>query len=402
MKSAPCGSRPPGMKGIAPPSRALRWAHGALRLLNSLLRRTRQRHRILLVRQGYVGDIIQTTALLRDLRQFWPDAHLMYMTGTGGAGALNGNADVREIVPYVRAPRIRLEELVGFVRRILSLRRRGVGLGISLNPGSWDALLLHLVGAERCVGFVEPGREFLLDECIVWDETKVVARQEHYDDLLRLLGLEPVCRQYELALPAESSCSEEVRRVLAASEPVVAIAPGGGYNPAGCAPYRQWPAERFAEVVTHFLSREGVRVILVGGHDDTEVARRVMNCCPDVATGALDDLTGRTSLAELGLLLSKADLLITNDSAPVWVAAAVRCSTVCIVGCNHPVVCTPLSSSFAAVSAQLPCSPCFSGAAVPKCQLPAQCLQNITVAQVLAAVRELEARRESNPGQGSR
>lgn len=362
-------------------------------MLNRCSRRTPGHgvRRILLVRKGYVGDVIQTTALLRDLREHYPEAHITYMTGPGGATVLEGNTCVDVIEPFVAVPAGRARGLLPFMRRMSALRGKRFDLGIALNPDSRDALLLHLVGAKRTVGFAEPGREFLLDECVLWDETKIMARQDHYDALLRLLGKEPACRRYEFTPSAAEGCSRTVKALLEAPERIVVVAPGGGHNPRGCAPYRQWPAERFAEAAGRLIAGDNGRAVIVGGREDAEVAGRALEAWPAATKHEVEDLTDRTTLYELGRLLARADILITNDSAPVWIAAAVDCPTVCIVGCNHPVVCRPLSGSFVAVSAGLPCCPCFRGATVPTCPVPPDCLDAISVDQVVGAVGALPA-----------
>jgi ADP-heptose:LPS heptosyltransferase len=136
------------------------------------------------------------------------------------------------------------------------------------------------------------------------------------------------------------------------------------------------------------------------------VAEQVGAALPAEARGRVHDLTGQTSLAEMGAVLARAWVLIANDSAPVWIAAAVGCPVVSIFGCNHPANHRPLVAAYAALHGEATCHPCFSGARPPSCPLPARCLEQITPAQVATAAREVAApaagATEDNPDRSAR
>jgi lipopolysaccharide heptosyltransferase II len=395
---------------LPPPSRGLRVVGRGLACVNRLGGRRADAaaapRKILVVRRGYVGDVIETTALLGDLRRAYPAAEIVYMTGAAGAQVLAGNQNVDRVVPYLDAPRrgaggpaSRRARAAEFCR----WRRERFDLGLCLSHNSRDALLLRLVGVGRAAGFVEPQREFLLDVPVTWDERELRAGQERYDELLRALGIEPAYRAYDF--PAAEVGEGRGSRLLPgwdpAERPLLVLAPGGGRHPAGAAPYRQWPPERFAELLC-ILQREGpAEIALVGDQEDAALARQVRAALPAELRDRVHDLTGQTTLPELGALLSRARLLVANDSAPVWIAAAVGCPVVSIFGCNHPANHRPLVAAYAAVHGEVPCHPCFSGARVPDCPLPARCLQAIAAAQVAEAARGVLAAAAGTASPGS-
>jgi ADP-heptose:LPS heptosyltransferase len=348
------------------------------------------------VRRGYVGDIIQTTALVADLREEYPQAEIVYMTGPAGVEVLRDNPAVDRTVAYVEQPERGRGGLLALRSALRALRRERFDLGLCLSHNSWDAVLLRLIGVAHAAGFAEPGREFLLDQALTWDERELRPAQERYDELLRSLGVTPRCRTYYF--PTEEDKEEVWTRLLPGVDPrpgfLMVIAPGGGRHPAGCAPYRQWPPERFAEVVSILSEEWQAEVCLIGDSEDAAVARRVLEAVGAGVRHHVHDLTGRTTLREVGALLTKARLLIANDSAPVWVAAAVGCPVLAIFGCNHPTNHRPLAAAYAAVSGSAPCHPCFSGAGVPACPLPPLCLEAVSVDDVTRRARGLLDRRQ--------
>ncbi|MFM8552671.1 MAG: glycosyltransferase family 9 protein, partial [Nitrospiraceae bacterium] len=98
------------------------------------------------------------------------------------------------------------------------------------------------------------------------------------------------------------------------------------------------------------------------------------------------DLTGQTQLGHLPALLQAASLLITNDSGPMHVAAAVGTPVVALFGPTNPVRTGPYGAGHRVLASRVPCSPCYSR----QCRhpVPLECLTNVSPAQVLEAVRE--------------
>ncbi len=110
---------------------------------------------------------------------------------------------------------------------------------------------------------------------------------------------------------------------LDASLPFVTISPGAS------SPSRRWPAERFAHLATRLYAATGMRSIIVGGPADASIGATISHEAP----GAVHDLTGQTSLAELACLLAGAALLVANDSGPAHLGAGVGTPTLVISAC---------------------------------------------------------------------
>ncbi|MBP9865623.1 MAG: glycosyltransferase family 9 protein, partial [Candidatus Omnitrophica bacterium] len=100
------------------------------------------------------------------------------------------------------------------------------------------------------------------------------------------------------------------------------------FNPSASCPSKIWPAERFAELADQLQTRYGAECLVIGTSGDRVLVKRVIQA----AKMPIRDLSGRLSIGMLGELLSRAKLLISNDSGPVHLANAVGLPVISIFG----------------------------------------------------------------------
>jgi heptosyltransferase-2 len=160
--------------------------------------------------------------------------------------------------------------------------------------------------------------------------------------------------------------------------PVVALCPGSTNSRA-----KRWPAERFAALADLLAERAGAQVVLVGAREELEVSRAVSSLTrrPPVL------LTGQTDLAQTAALLSVADLLVTNDTGPAHLAAAVSRPVVVIFGPTDPATTRPFSPLAELVREPPACAPCM----LRDCPIDHRCMTAVAPEAVYArAARALE------------
>ena len=159
---------------------------------------------------------------------------------------------------------------------------------------------------------------------------------------------------------------------------VLVLCVGAEYGPA-----KRWPAQHFAAVARHYRA-QGWQVWLLGSAKDAPVAAAVNAAADDGCV----DLAGRTDLGQACDLIAAADLVVSNDSGLMHVAAALGRPLVAVYGSSDPGFTPPLSDRARVLSLNLPCSPCFKR----ECPLGhLRCLNDLAPAQVLAAAAELLA-----------
>ncbi len=151
---------------------------------------------------------------------------------------------------------------------------------------------------------------------------------EYNLDLVRALGLPATALPWRFppfSREQADLCRLPELRGLQPSEPLITV------HPFSSNPQKRWPAERYRELIRRLALWGGVRIVVVGGAEERELASAVLP--PE--TPAVN-LVGRLTLRQLAALLQRARVLISNDSGPMHLAAAVGTRTIALFGFTHP------------------------------------------------------------------
>jgi heptosyltransferase-2 len=153
-----------------------------------------------------------------------------------------------------------------------------------------------------------------------------------------------------------------------AAAPLVLLCPGSVNSRA-----KRWPAERYAALADRFAEVGGT-VALIGSSDELEVTERV---CALTQRRPLV-LTGKTSVAEVTALIRIADVLITNDTGPAHIGAAVGTPTIVIFGPTNPLTTRPFGPSGVMIRHPPDCAPCM----LRDCPIDHRCMTAISPDEV--------------------
>ncbi|HWJ55662.1 MAG TPA: glycosyltransferase family 9 protein, partial [Vicinamibacterales bacterium] len=158
---------------------------------------------------------------------------------------------------------------------------------------------------------------------------------------------------------------------------------------------KQWDLDRFAAATTEIARAVGAAVVLSGAPGDAPLTAQVRAALP--ADIAVVDLTGRPDLLVLAAVLEGARLVLTGDTGPMHLAAAVRAPVVAVFGPSMPVRYAPRSTAHRVVRVDLWCAPCNMIRKPPaRCQgHTPDCLTGVTVDAVIAAALSLLAETEA-------
>jgi len=279
--------------------------------------------RVLVVRTDRLGETLLNLPVLHALRAAWPHAVLIVMVRPPIDELLVGQEDVDEVVvePSFRG---------AWWQRSWALSRLWRSWKIETilisNPKKEYHLAAWLAGIPIRVGYARKwGR--LLTHRIPNNRARGERHEVEYNlELVRPLGVEvPVAPQ--LRLPTVDSDESTARRLLAPLERagvdgVVAV------HPWTSNPTKQWPLERFRLLMQRLVERPRVGVVLIGGHEEQRLASSAFG---DSHPRVLN-LIGQTSLGELAACLHQVRALVSNDSGPMHVAAAVGTPVVALFG----------------------------------------------------------------------
>ncbi len=264
----------------------------------------------------------------------------------------------------------------GFRAAVAALRRERYREGVLMTPSFSAAWLFRWSGVRHLRGTDTDARGFLLADRIPREALKGRHRILQYR---LLLGQDPNGEPEVHPIRPRAEAVEEWRARFEGGKAV-------GLFPGSNAPSRRWAVERFRALAALLVER-GVRVAVLGGSTDRELTKEVAEGIPGVV-----DVGGRTDLPGLAALLAASDALVTNDTGPMHLAAAVGTPTVTLWGPSDPAEVRPVGARDVRVTgADLPCRPCFrnhcprSGRGTILQQAHKECMELIPLARVTEA-----------------
>jgi heptosyltransferase-1 len=353
--------------------------------------------RVLLLRLERIGDFLMTLGAIRAVRAALPEAEIDLVVGSW-------NEPLARLIPEIT----RIETLdaswlargaagtpgATLVQRAMDWRQRRYDLAINFEGDIRSHALMTLAGARRRVGHGHAGGGPLLTDVVAHDGRRHVA-----DNALALVEQAvdlppgslpgPFAAEGRWRLPVPDDARRGARAMLAQLSgrldgPHVAVhAPGGRL-------VKQWPVERFGEAAAALARELGASIVLTGAPgDETTVGdlERLLRA-RDVSVLRVQ---GAADLVMLAATLEQSRLLVTGDTGPMHLAAAVGTPVVAVFGPSMPWRYGPLVSAHRVVRVDLPCSPCNRIRRPPeRCQgrIP-ECLMAVGVAEVVEAGRSL-------------
>ena len=356
----------------------------------SLSLRPEKIERVVVRGVNWVGDAVMSVPALRELRRLFPRARLTLATRPWAEGIFAGADFIDDLLINDTSS----GKTSAVFREARAWRTQRFDLAV-LFPNSFaPALVAALARVSLRVGYATQGRAPLLTHRVGVPEWRGGRHEVFYylnlvAELEReLYGTATVeAREPDAMLSVTDARLREARLLLSENgarpgRPLVAICPGSTNSRA-----KRWPAERFAAVADKLMERTGAEVFLVGAAEELEISEEVarhMRARPVV-------LTGKTDLLQTTALLKASDLLVTNDTGPAHIAAAVGCPVVVIFGPTNPITTRPFSESAEVVRRPPDCAPCM----LRDCPIDHRCMTAITPEDVFErAARALELRQK--------
>lgn len=257
--------------------------------------------RILIIHTAFIGDIVLSTPLIKKLRDTYPKAEITYLTTPVGASILRNNPYLTHIIEYDK--RGEHKGLKGFWLIAKKLKMEAYNLVITPHRYLRSSCLTFLTGAPIRRGYDCATASFFYNEKIHYDKSK-----HEVEKLLAFVPKEEKNR-YEIELFPSEMEKERVNGLLKNREKnLVVIAPGSKWFT------KKWPLEYFNVVIKELERREDTTVVVVGGKEEM-----LLNI--PLSERSID-LRGKTTLLELAEVISRANIVVTNDSSPIHIASS--------------------------------------------------------------------------------
>jgi heptosyltransferase-2 len=368
--------------------------------------------RILVRGTNWLGDAVMTTPALMRLRERFPEVHITLLTPEKLRDLWLAHPAVNEIISPVPG-----ENVFSVGRK---LRAGNFDLALVLPNSPRSALEVWLAGIPQRIGCARPWRNFFLTSAVASRASAVRMHKRSVNEIKRLAdtadqsrtGVSPVRAGGTPALLSNAHQIHEYLHLVAALganpeplPPQLVVTPGEieavkkkfglseikrplfGLNPgAEYGPAKRWPVEKFIAAAREIQNRTNGTWLVFGGETDAAIANRIESAIPSPPSAILN-LAGKTSLRELMALLKICRVLLTNDSGPMHVAAALGTPVVVPFGSTSPELTgpgLPGDVRHRLLKSDVPCSPCF----LRECPIDFRCLNGIGVERVIEAVLE--------------
>jgi lipopolysaccharide heptosyltransferase I len=309
---------------------------------------TLRARRICFIKPSALGDVVQSLPILHALRYRFPTASITWVINEPLAPLIAGHGLVDDVIPFERQ---RFQSLDASSRRGIRdlaamLARYRFDLAIDLQGLLRSAMVSLATKAPVRIGLASAreGAVYTYTH-LAQDgpfETNAVDR---YWSVVRLLGAGFLPKSFDLRL-SDSEKAWARQTLQAWPRPWLAIHPGAKWLT------KRLPADRLGLAASQWMADRRGTVMVLGAGGDEELAQAIR-----ATMGGLPmlDLMGKTSLRQLAALLAETDLLLTNDSGPMHLAAALGTRTVSLFTCTSPIRSGPFGPGHAFWQTTVPC-----------------------------------------------
>jgi len=290
-------------------------------------------NKILIVRTDRIGDVILTTPAIKLLKDFWPDSSISMLVAPQTKELIINNENIDEVIIDDRKGLNK--GLFGYLKLVRELCKRKFDLAIVYHTKRRANLTCFLAGIPVRLGYKNKKFGFLLTDPLE-DERFLGNKHEsqYCVDVLKALDMdfsgidsEKFEMQVSLSESSEKWAGSFLKsKGLLKKDIIIAIHPGASDSS------KQWPYKYFAGLIEELIKRYKCKIVIVGDARIKDISEKIVS----LVRGSIIDATGFTTVGQLVSLLNRCGLLVSNDSGPVHIAAALGVPVVSIFTRNEP------------------------------------------------------------------
>jgi heptosyltransferase-2 len=345
------------------------------------------------VQPTWVGDAVMATPTLRAIRELYPDAHITYLMKRAVKPMYTGMPWADRLITYRTGKTKKKAGKTQFLGLAAKLRKGRFDLAILL-PGAFKAALVcRLARIRRVLGYDRDGRGFLLSDKLLppreagkYIPTPII---KYYLGLAQYLG----STQRDLAMqlfvtPSEKRDAESIlqragldaaieRPLSHGQSPLVLLNPGAQYGSSKC-----WLTEYYADLADRLVESHGATILISSAPKERRIVDEILS---HMQHPAIDLAKHGLNLGALKEIVRRCDLMVTNDTGPRHIAAAMDVPVVTIFGPTHPEWTEIYFAKERICSVPVHCGPCQ----LKTCPLDHRCMTRVTPLMVMRAAEEL-------------
>lgn len=326
-----------------------------------------------------------TMPMLKPLRSGFPNARITFLTSYAAAAAFQTNPFIDDIISYdpFWFYGLNNKEMIGnskknYLTFMRELRKRKFDLVIEARGDIREILLLvKPLDARYKVSYGVGGGGFLLTHIVPYGALK--HKVEYHLDIARYLGCPVDDIAWGIYLTEEEQTNTtKILRDNNVNRPFAAVHPGGRL------PLKQWILERYAALYDRIETDLGIRTVITASDKDTDYVKAIL----ELMRTRPVDLTGKLTLRELAGVLGSSLLFVSNDSAPMHIAASMGVPVAALFGPSKSIETAPYGNPHRVIEKDFPCRYTCDEHSCRHARFHA-CMKAIEVEDVLAAIKDL-------------
>ena len=337
--------------------------------------------KILVRATNWVGDAVISLPALQALRERFPEAEIVLATKPWVSEVYYHHPAVsRQMIFDVRGEHKGIRGLHRFVRALRDERFDAAVLFQNAFQAAWMARAAHIPVR---LGYARDGRGFLLTHPVEAPPRASYGHQVYY--YLHLLFSAGLISRIDPAPRAHLDLAADERRwaakyleELGLSGPrfLVGLNPGAFWGPA-----KRWLPERYAALADRLIGSLHADVLIFDARGEQSLAEEIAQAMRHTPIIVESQIT----LRQLMMLMGACRLVVSNDSGPMHLAAALGVPVVAIFGSSSARATRPLGPYTRVVEQRVPCSPCL----LRECPIDFRCMWGVTVDAAYRAVLDL-------------
>lgn len=326
----------------------------------------------MIVKPSALGDVVHSLPFLNALKDRFPEASIHWVIAGGFHEVLQGHPLIDRLwvidkEQWKRPSKMR-ETFSGLRELFAALGRERFDLVVDLQGLLRSGIIAFASGCPQRIGFQEAreGSRFFYTHRVRGGRN--IHAVDRYLKVAEFLGCD--IRHPIFSFPSLGALPASLFPMHSPFREYAVMAPSAGSE------VKRWPAERLGWLA----SKLPFPSLVVAGREDVHLAQEVVAA----SKGKAVSLAGRTSLKQLAALIRDARFLVSADTGPIHIAAALNVPVFAVFGPTNPVRTGPYGTLHTFFRADLPCSPCYRR---KKCG-DWRCMTAVSAEEVLATLRE--------------
>lgn len=325
-------------------------------------------NKVLVIKLRAIGDVLISTTILPNLKNRFPNAKIHFLTEPQSGALLKYNPFIDNLITFGRKES-------GYLKFLLRLRKEKYDIVFDLFCNPRSAQMTFATKARYRVGYSFRLRRYAYN-ILLKSRSDIVHNVDFNLDELRALGIDVVSRLPVLYISEieESFAENFLQAKTKKGDRIIGINAGGGWEA------KLWNLEKFAQLADKLMDDFGFKVIIFWGPGQGNIYKKIqsmMNNTPIIPPP--------TTLLELAALQKRCEFIISNDSGPMHIGAAIGTPTLGIFGPTKPQLQGPLGENCTTiVKSGLECLGCN----LTKCNIGNLCMNTLTVEEVYHKIIE--------------